>query len=216
MIESNFHSLEAVKPLYDEIVPAYQSAFAGEPWYEVSKCADKFQRCLGGLSALAVGQSCELCNASPSRSAYEPAELIERFERLAASRPTAWYTERAEDGLTLAAIAWQSPALTIAEEKYADVPEMAEWMSEQVGKEPIVWLDEVFANRALKISGNLRNFGAMNRGFMERLGSNTLAFRTINERMVAATKRDFASQSSVFEGRVMVPDRREFVVIKAN
>jgi hypothetical protein len=213
MIECNFYRPEEVKPLYDEIVPVYQAAFADEPWYEVSKCADKLQHCIGGLSALAIGQTCELCNNCPTRPAYEQSELIERFEALAASRPVAWYAEKAENGLTLAAIAWQAPASTIAQEKYSDVPAMAQWMTTQFGDEPLVWLDEVFANRDLKASGNLSRFGAMNTGFMEQLDNKTLAFRTKNERMIAATKRDFGEQATVFERDTTVPDRREFVVI---
>lgn len=214
MSEYNFYSPEAIKPLYDEIVPAYQSAFAGEPWYEVSKCADKLQLCVGGLSSLAVGQLCEVCTERPLQPAYERGELIDRFETLAASRPSIWYTERADNGLTLAAIAWQAKPGVIVNEKYSDVPAMAQWTEDQLGEQPVIWLDEVFANRALKMTGNLRRFGDMCSGFMNQLGNETLAFRTINERMIAATKRDFGKLSKVFERDVTVPDRREFVIIK--
>ena len=202
--------------MYDEIVPVYQAAFAGDPWFEVSKCADKLQRCVGGLSALAIGNTCDLCNSCPSRPAYERSELIERFEALAASRPVAWYAEREANELTLAAIAWQASATTIAQEKYADVPAMGDWMSGQLGDKPLIWLDEVFANRAVRMSGNLRRFGTMNRGFMEQLNNPTLAFRTKNKRMTAAAKRDFGDQATVFKRDKTVPDRRDFVIIKTN
>ena len=213
MIECNFYSPEEIKPFYDEIVPAYQSAFAGDPWYEASKCPDLLKRCIGGLSSIAVGSMCSVCDECPTQPAYEASELIARFEAISATRPTAWYTERTKAGLTLAAIAWEASASTIAREKYNDVTEMSGWLINKLGSEPVVWLDEVFANRALKTSGNLARFRAMNTGFMGRLNNTTIAFRTINERMIAATKRDYDGQSRVFEREVAVPDRREFVVI---
>jgi hypothetical protein len=216
MIECNFYSTEEIRPMYDEIVPAYQSAFAGDPWYEVSKCADSQKRCVGGLSSLALGSMCTVCNEIPTELAYKASELTERFEAISATRSTVWYTERTEAGLALAAIAWEATAATIAKEKYANVNKMADWIQNQLGDEPIVWLDEVFANRNLRASGNLARFNAMNMGFMERLNNKTLAFRTINKRMINATKRDFPAKSQVFERDIAVPDRREFVVIKDN
>lgn len=214
MTESRFYSPEEVRPLYDQIVPVYQAAFAGEPWYEVSKCADTLQRCVGGLSPLAVGSLCEMCNNRPSRLAYEPEELVGRFEAIAESRPTAWYTERTDSGLVLAAVAWEASADIIAREKYLDVPTMADWMQKQIGAEPVIWLDEVFADRTKRPAGNLARFSLMNSGFMRQLGNPTLAYRTINDRMIAATKRDFDNRSRVFVREVDLPDRREFVVIK--
>lgn len=214
MSNSNFYSPEAVKPLYDEIVPAYQSAFAGEPWFEVSKCVDTRLRCIGGLSSVAVGSACDMCGARLKLPAYEPGELIDRFEQLASSRPTAWYAEQTDEGVSLAAVSWKAKPSLIAEEKYRNTPAMADWIEQTLGVEEVGWLDEVFANKALRVSGNLRNFGAMCNGFMERLGTDTIAFRTINERMIAASNRDFGEQAAVFERAMDVPDRREFVVLR--
>ncbi len=219
MIESRFYTPENIKPLYNEIVPAYQTAFAGEPWYEVSKCIDESQRCAGGLSSTALGATCEMCGKCPVRPAYERDELIDRFESDAATRPTIWYTEESKNGLTLAAIAWEATPQKIAQEKFGDVPEMAIWLTDTLGDSPIVWLDDIFANRTIKTSGNLRNFGLMNSGFMEQMGNDTLAFRTINKKMLAASKRDFGAEATIFEKEakrpeLRVPDRREFVVIK--
>ena len=92
---------------------------------------------------------------------------------------------------------------------------MKDWLSRSVGMNDIGWLDEVFANKALRASGNLRNFGSMCIGMMERLDTDTLAYRTINERMVASTIRDFGDQATIFERGSGVPDRREFVVIRS-
>jgi len=158
MSQTQIFSPEQIKPLYDEIVPAYRAAFAGEPWYEVSKCADEQLRCVGGLSSLAVGANCDLCDRRPSLPAYGDVEIVERFEALADIRPTAWYVEQSEKGLTLGAIAWKATPAEIAEEKYSDVPGMSSWMEANLGIDEIMWLDEVFANTEYKPRGNLENF----------------------------------------------------------
>lgn len=213
MKECNFNTPDEVEPLYGEIVPAYQEAFSGEPWYEVSKCADQLQRCVSGLSSLAIGTSCELCGNCPSRPAYEEDELVERFEALAASRPTAWYTEQNKVGLTLAAIAWEAEPSVVALEKYTGVPEMKDWLDNYFETNKIAWLDEVFANKRLSSTGNLHNFRNMVTGLAERLGAQTIAYRTIHPAMIRAATRDFGNDAAVFSKNTEVPDRRDFVVI---
>jgi hypothetical protein len=210
---NNFYTPEAVRPLYSEIVPAYQEAFAVPPWNEVSKCVDEQVRCDGGLSATAIGKICNMCGLCPTRPAYEANELTERFGALGLSRPTAWYAEQNDLGLTMAAVAWKASPLDIATEKYADVPEMADWMVDRLGEEPVMWLDEVFANRQLKSRGNLQNFGRFVAGLATMLDCNTTAYRTIEPRMTAVPKRDFGDSASVLAKRIGVPDRRDFVII---
>lgn len=215
-MNNNFYTPEQARELYPQIVPVYQAAFAGDPWYEVSKCVDELpRRCIGGLSALAVGASCNTCERSTEQPAYQPDELINRFDTLASTRPTAWYIEQSERGIMLAAVAWVARPDQIAAERYADVSSMQSWLPETLADQPVVWLDEVFADRTIREGGNLQRFAAMNRGFIQRLGQNALAFRTVNPRMVTATKRDFEGTSSVFERNGMVPDRRDFVVLTA-
>lgn len=210
-----FFNPEQTRSLYPEIATVYQSVFAGEPWFEVSKCADdaETKRCVGGFSALAVGQTCEMCGNCPIKNAYEQKELVAQFEEIARTRPTAWYLERNEKGLTLAAIAWVRTPLEIVSEKYPDSPKMAEWIKSILGQKKIIWLDEVFADRSKKPSGNLSNFRKMCMGFSDTLGYETIAFRTINDRMVSVTKRDFPYTNKIFRRGSQVPDRRDFVVI---
>lgn len=211
---NNFYSPMEVKPLFGQIVPAYQSAFADEPWKEVSKCADIQLRCVGGLSELAIGQLCLTCNECPIRQAYEEDELVERFEAIAASRPTAWYVEQNEVGLTLAAIAWKALPSLIADEKYADVPEMKNWLTRNLDSDkPIMWLDEVFANKRLKPKGNLQNFGKFVIGLADILDVEQVAYRTIEPRMTGVAVRDFAEDVTIFRRTINVPDRRDFVIL---
>lgn len=233
MTECNFYSPEEVKPLYDEIVPAYQNAFAGEPWYEVTKCEDKQQRCVGGLSLLAIGQKCETCNSCPSRPAYERVELVTRFENVAASRPTLWYVERYAGRVSMAALAWVASCETIEQEKYADNPDMQSWIEKKVTfvgdrlvakllrkdseSKKIIWLDEVFANKQVKTNGNLSNFAKMLRGFSDRLDQPIVAYRTIEPRMVSAAKNNFLyPDARIYEREIEVPDRRDFVTVAPN
>lgn len=213
MSEGNFYTPEGVWPLYAQIIPAYQAAFAGEPWYEVSKCADQMSRCAGGLSPLQIGALCIRCDKTPSRAAYEQRELEDRFDALGSSRPTSWYIEQNEAGVTLAAVAWSATPATIAKEKYADVPEMSDWLGRMFGKDEIILLDEVYANRALKPKGNLSNFGGMVTGFAARLDRSVIAYRTITPQMKRAPKQAFGDLAIIRQREIDVPDRRDFVVI---
>ena len=213
MSKRTFYTPEEIRSLYSEIVPAYQVAFEGPPWNEVSKCVDKQMRCIGGLSSLAVGAQCDTCGLCPMQPAYEVDELTQRFDALGALRKTAWYVERNELGLAMAAVAWKASPLRVAAEKYTDVPEMSDWMAGRLGAEPIMWLDEVFANSRLRPSGNLRNFGELVMGLASVLECSTVAYRTIEPRMTTVATRDFADNAVILERSVDVPDRRDFVVI---
>ncbi|MDN5274689.1 MAG: hypothetical protein JWP06_590 [Candidatus Saccharibacteria bacterium] len=202
----------------DSVIEPYQKAFEGWPWYEVSKCADirSPTRCEGGLSKTAIGQLCGACEYAPSRPAYEPEELRVKFKLIGDTRPTSWYTEEVDAGVTLAAVAWSAAPNVIAAEKYQDVPDMTEWLETTLGEEDIVWLDEVFANKDLKQSGNLARFDSMCEGFLDTLEGTALAFRTINPAMTRAAIKNFKERALVFTRNEQVPDRRDFVVIKRN
>lgn len=211
----SFYKPNEIRNFYEEVVPVYQKAFAGEPWFEVSKCADKFsiQRCAGGFSSLSVGAICELCGNCPIKPAYEKESLINKFELIAKTRSTAWYMEAGDRGTTLFAFAWIETPRKIAEERYSDVPEMTSWMIEKLGTAPIMWLDEVFADRTKKPKGNLQNFSYMCGGLAQQLQADRIAYRTIASQMIAAPIRDFGKRVSFYKRSIDVPDRRDFVVI---
>jgi len=213
MNSNNFYKPLDVKDLYGEIIPTYQIAFAGDPWYEVSKCADQLQRCADGLSSLAVGTSCQLCGLCPVLPAYENKELENHFNSLGSTRPTAWYVEQSDHGVNLASVAWKAIPQDIAKEKYPDNTAITQWLIDTLGYEEIMWLDEVFANKTLKPKGNLQNFGKFVTGMANMLDTRVIAYRTIEPRMVTVSKRDFGNAARVYARQISIPDRRDFVVI---
>jgi hypothetical protein len=194
------------------IIEPYQEAFARPPWNEVSKCADESlpQRCAGGLSRIAIGSICGTCETKPSRQAYAAEELIERFKTLEQTRPLSWYTEESNGNVATASLAWTATAKIIAREKYSDNPDMQPWLENILGDNEIVWLDEVFANKAVRATNNLTNFKAMCDGFLERFDNTTLAYRTISPAMTRVALRDFGVTPLQD-----TPDRRSFIVIDA-
>lgn len=213
--EKNFYKPEEIKEFYDDVVPVYQTAFAGDPWFEVTKCADEasVKKCVGGFSNLSIGATCEICGNCITRFAYEREELVDKFESIAKTRPTVWYMEKDISGVTLLALAWSEIPCRIVRERYSDVPEMASWMAEKLGNAPIIWLDEVFANRTKKPQGNLQNFREMCTGLTKQLQLDTVAYRTIASQMIAAPARDFGEYATIYKRDSEVPDRRDFVVI---
>lgn len=205
-----FYSGAEAAVRYDEIIPAYQRAFAGPPWFEVTKCADEQRRCPGGLGATALQAICTTCERRPIQPAYTAEELRARFDGLNQKRPVSWYLETSTQGLTLAALAWPANAQVVAEEKYADVPAMRDWLSDNWGDADFVWLDEVFADKTKQGRGNLQNFGLMCRGFGDQLGCDQLMYRTITPQMLSAPERDFGDQAQIINS---APDRRTLVSI---
>jgi len=192
------------------IVPAYQEAFSGWPWFEVSKCADSYdlQRCAGGLSRTALSEICVTCGNQPNQSAYEPRELIERFQTLEATKPTSWYVESVDEKPALVALAWTALPEDIALEKYSDVPKMQDWLVDTLGSEPVIWLDEVFADKTVRPVGNLTNFRYMCKGFMTALNNIQLAYRTISPAMIRAAETNFGVKPAN-----NIPDRRSLLKI---
>lgn len=213
--KGTFYIGNEAQSIYPEIVPVYQKAFAGEPWFEVSKCEGEIAgelQCIGGFSRQKVGSICRDCSMVLSRPAYEAQGLVDNFDRISALVPTAWYTEGDENGLNLAAFVWKADADFIADEKYPDMPEMKTWLKNTFGSYPILWLDEIFADRTKKPSGNLANFRLMIDGFRSELGFEPMAFRTINKRLIYGALKQIPN-TKVYEAFSDVPDRRSLVTV---
>lgn len=212
---------EAVNPqawtLINRLKPVYREAFKGEPWFEVTKCADPrvtSPNCVAGLSSLVPGELCAACGLCPTEPAYTDAELNEKFADIGKKQSALYVEESGGGNILMASIAYTATASQVAMEKYSDVPDMQEWLSQK--EEPFIWLDEVFADRSLRASGNLNNFSQMLEGLASILGGrNRVLFRTISPAMVAAARR-FGSSAVILEREKQVPDRRDFVTIQFN
>ncbi len=210
-----FVPAEELGDTYRDVVETFIKAFEGEPWYEVSTCADKEQpqRCPGGLSSVAVGSVCETCDLSPSKPAYDIDEQIAKFERHAETYPTLWYMERVGGKLAMAGFANHQDHRTLLDTVYDGDEQMGEWLQKNLGDGSVVWLHELFADRTVRPTGNLRQFEAMCTGFLHELGASTLAYCTINPRMIAAAQRSFGDQVTVYEPHTDSPDWRYVVQI---
>lgn len=211
---AKFAAPDEVREKYDAIIPAYQAAFAAQPWYEVSKCGG----CSSGYSRQNPGDICQACGSTTGDEAYTEQELVERFDTIGETRPACWYIEETPAGLALAAVAWAADPVQIAAEKYPGSLEMAEWLKQKyapnaASDSEILWLDEVFADRRISRRNNLVNFRPMVRGFSDRLDRTKVAYRTIAPAMTRAAMRDFGYDATIDKAKSDVPDWRNFVSI---
>jgi hypothetical protein len=192
------------------LAPVYQRAFAGEPWFEVSRCSG----CARGFSGESPGQHCAVCGTFLTSEAYPIDELTQQLGATIASEQSVVYLEQLDQEVLLGALAWIGSPGEIATRKYADAtPELAAWLAETLPEE-CVWLDEVFASRSVRKSGNLWNFRSMCIEISQALNQQTLAYRSINPRIIGKAQREFGLSCRVYEPQVDIPDRRAFVVIK--
>lgn len=202
-----------IRKYYSEITNAYQIAFAGPPWYEVSKCVDAEQQCEGGFSDQEVGDFCTKCQLCTQEPAYVGSDLVSRFDEIGESRPSRWYLEFCEEKVALAGLAWRASVGQIIDEKYDDRSDIRAWLINQLPfDQDVIWLDEVFANKSIRPDRNLDNFVEMARTFMKELALPQLAYRTINPQMLSGAKR-FGSNVRIFSREKDLPDRRDFVII---
>ena len=124
---ARFVAPDEAREKYDAIIPAYQAAFAAEPWYEVSKCGG----CSSGYSRQNPGDICQACGSVTGDEAYAEQELTEKFDAIGETRPACWYIEETPAGLALAAVAWTADPIQIAAEKYPGSLEMAAWLKQK-------------------------------------------------------------------------------------
>jgi hypothetical protein len=207
----------------EDLITIYQEAFASAPWNERGKCASvaaPASQCVDGFSPLEVGEMCGSCSLHVTEDAYPRDELKEKF--LATKDEHAlWYVEETGDRqIGLAVLARTLTVEEIAEVKYKDNTDMADWLIDQYespGQE-VLWLDEVFADTRLRPEGNLRNFGQMCMRLVINKRNAEIAFRTLNPKLISAARRDFGNTaetrgtSRIFDPVLnQIPDRRKFV-----
>lgn len=201
----------ALQEYETEIAAAYKVAFAGEPWFEKTRCVDEQRRCAGGFSALSLGEMCGTCGGETNEEAYDTPELIDRWRAIASDRPAAWYLELVDEKVALAGLFWRATPELLAQEKYPDVPAMSPWLQDRYEASPFIWLDEMFANKNVRASANLLRFGSTVETMRDIFGIDRLAYRTITPQMKQAALR---LGTTPLRASVEVPDRRDFIDIR--
>ncbi|MEN9389922.1 MAG: hypothetical protein RLZZ283_22, partial [Candidatus Parcubacteria bacterium] len=182
-----------------KLVPAYKRAFAGEPWFEVSKCAscDVYTR-------LEPGSACPQCKTKLIE-AYSNQEVSEMLCTIFQNRRATLYVETdARGNVLVAAVSYPWNKGAMYEKKYRskgrDSDELRRILKEKV-PERFIWLDEIFADRALRASGNLRDFERIIRDTLRGKRSGVVVFRTISLQLKEKAKRVFP-QTEIYD----VPD----------
>ncbi len=204
-----------------EALEGYPVAFRGAPWFENTKCADELVRCVRGFSPLDNGEECGICGIAQRMPAYQVSELVEKFEAIFSSRLAALYTERVDQRVALTSVSWRGNVEVVASERYGannetGANEMSWFLDNQIGDQPLVWLDEVFANFEVRGSGNLARFGQMTRSIAGLLDVSRVAFRSVNPAMITPAIRDFGRYAKLYQPLIEVPDSRTFVLINTS
>lgn len=185
-----------------ELVPIYQTAFAGPPWFEVAVCEapEGFgEVCTRRRSPDLIGETCSRCGEILRRPVHRTDELRERWINRFREAESRFYLERLEDGTCLlAALAWGASPATIAAASYASPEErqIHDWLGDELPAE-FVWLEEIFAHQVLRKRGNLQNYGEMVRKLLRELDSTVFVFRTKNERLVEKTRKTFPAETTI-------------------
>ena len=213
----NIQQLDDIMPLLAE---SYIDDFARSPWNEVSACP----RC-GTLSALSAGTLCATC-AVVQVPAYTPEGLYATWTGLLSEGALIEVLSERDIPLRTT-IAGPLTTAELYSRKYADVPQMEEWLDSNVPAR-VVYIYDTFANLKVRPSGNLNDRG-------QTLGRLSTAFaglpiltRTLQPAIVRATVRDAGERTAVYLGEAKagviqalgaksvsaVPDRRTLLSVE--
>lgn len=179
----------------NQLAPIYKEAFAGPPWNERSKCVD--DACDTDYSSSCPGELCVACE-SVLEDAYAKDELIEK-----------WRAVVDENGLIVVKMDNDSPqSITMArptmqaelyERKYSDVPEMNQWLSQNL-TDRFVWIEDTFADMKRQPSGNLKDRGQVLAVIALQYSGLQIATRTLAPAIVSATGRDVGMFAQIYVG----------------
>jgi hypothetical protein len=202
------------------LVPTYQAAFAGHPWYERSLCpasADVSDRCRNGRSPLAPNtDACEKCALVPTEPAYSAAYLESRWQELLETKVLLLYVEESPmDGIVLAAYAYRTTPAEVFARSYAGNadPRMRDWLIATF-PERVVWLEEIFADLERRPKRNLWNVRWMTAAFCDTADCPDFAFRTVNDNLRRKYQSEFPG-TRVFRGcDDPPPDWRDVLIMR--
>jgi hypothetical protein len=187
---------ERILEVGPDLAEAYKIAFAGDPWYEVSKCVDL--TCGAGLSGRSVSDCCPECKGV-LEEAYDTEELISSWQSMATTENALFEVAFLDGRPQRATIARPTNPAELFERKYATVSGMKPWLAQKL-PEAFVWIEDTFANRNQQASGNLRERGATLGRVAQYFSSMEIVTRTLSPAIVAATLRDMWPTTVVYMG----------------
>lgn len=178
------------------LTEVYKAAFAGEPWYEASRCLA--EECSVGFCPDAPGLPCASCG-SELAEAYETDELAAAWRRMITNEDAMMEVGYLDDGPVRVTLARPTTPRGLFERKYADVPAMEAWMEENLDP-GLVWIEDTFADRNKQPRGNLKDRGRTLGGIALRYGGLAIVTRTLAPQIIAATLRDVSESTDLFIG----------------
>lgn len=192
----NSFNLGRLEEMKCDLAETYKIAFAGSPWFEVSKCAE--EGCEVGFCKDQPGDSCSSC-LSGLVEAYNSQELTAAWLAMIADEDAMMEIETEADTPVRATIARPTTPGELFQRKYKDNQTVRPWLSQNL-PDQLVWIEDTFANRDLRLNGNLKNRGQTLVRIAAAYGGQAIYTRTIAPQVVAATLRD-VSDCQVFVGK---------------
>ncbi len=224
---NNAERIDAIGP---ELAQTYKVAFAGSPWFEVSRCG--YSDCQVEFTPDQPGCMCIECG-QPLCEAYSETKLVDTWRSQIVGQGA--LLEVAFDGEypQRATLVRPTNPDELWTRKYQDQPAMAPVLKGILPAE-FAWIEDTFANRDRIPTGNLRDRGQTLDRISQFYGGDTvIATRTLAEGIVASTLRDKGSTTSVWIGSQRagtsivndrlknhgyelptIPDRRTLLVVR--
>ena len=202
----------------ENVAKTYQAAFAKPPWNEASQCASKSVEieCIGGFSSQEIGEYCRKCKQTLINPAYPINELILNFEAKAVNQNALFYFESdLNQDILMCAILWLSSPEDLFDRKYKGNSEMNVWLGENLPSK-FIYLDEIFADLDKRPSGNLWNLEAMIKESAKEIDSQTVVYRTIQDKLNVKMGKTFGPDFKLFKRTEELPDRRDLGVLNLN
>ena len=189
-------SVSRLESFGTDLAEAYKVAFAGSPWFEVSRCCE--ETCDIEYQELAVDTSCPDCS-STLVEAYNAEELV-RAWRAIIEDENAMMEVALQDGVPVrATIARPTNPAELFERKYAQIAEMEQWRADNLPSE-FVWIEDTFANRNITPSGNLATRGRTLGRIAAAYSGLQIVTRTLAPAVVRATVRDVGANTDIYLG----------------
>ena len=180
----------------DELVEVYKVAFAGPPWFEVSRCDT--DDCSTQLTALDVGSDCPACGSCLGK-AYRKDELLDEWWGQLLMKNAFMEVILLDGRAQRATLARPTTPDELRYRKYWNVPEM-ERPIKNLLPTAFVWIEDTFADRTRQATGNLKNRGQTLDRIAQYYEGAVIATRTLAEQVVGATLRDKRENTAVYIG----------------